>query len=248
MTKTNLNLASVKLISLGAKGIKVQYDRGSSRGSYVFNDEYDVKFKNPLPVELRNKFRMLVEHVVLICKMHESDATKSSIYVHHIISNGGTNFQLRATVHTFDDKTFEIATPKITEDTEYEGFDNVISLINDIYDDVIEYIESDKLIDENQIIMDFIKNKKEVDFSVEELSSEDRVQKAREILEDQGAIVLDQDDYTVTDGPEKTEPVVEEEVKEIPEGSATTETITTEIKESSVEEEPVTVPSPPAWE
>lgn len=250
MGKSKLNLAGVKLVNFGAKGIKVKYDKGAARGTYVFNDEYDVKHKSPIPLGLRDKFRALGSHVADLCLIGEQ-------YVDHIDvtgvqSNGGDQFLITASVKTVDDKHFTVNTPKITEDTEYERFDEVIGVINEIYDGVIEYIESDRLVNDSQIIADFIASQKgESDIDLDSMSEDDQKDKAREILEKGGAIVMDADDYTVEEGSHENGSVEKEENVSIenPVSETADDSESTSVaKEVKMETEVVEAPKDGTWE
>lgn len=228
MKKGNLSLGKVKLVNGGMKGLEATYQQSAERGDYIFNDDHKSTFKAPVPKHLLDLFAKLKEHFVYICRFDSNNGTKEAIEITGVCSNGSSHFIITAKVKTFGNTTFGVSTPKITEDKEYNGFDSVIEIINDIYDGVTKYINDKEVADNKQIVMGF--SEAEEDISV--LSDSEAADRAREYLEKQGAIVMMEDDYdkevdeeasseTINETKEQTEEGVIEERESV--GASTVE-------------------------
>jgi hypothetical protein len=201
-----MKIAAVKLINGGLKGLEVKYETIKTQEGRSFITEHaDVK-KTPVHDGLVSKFRELRTYFGELLgyskEQVESLMANSSIIIHGIQS-GQDDFLIKGQIeisHIAGTKYVAVNTPKITEDDDYSNFSKVMSIVDAIYKETAEFMEGKKQMEDKQIVMDFYSKKKGFDQEdLDELSSldgEELKQKATEILENMGAIVLLQDEVT----------------------------------------------------
>lgn len=212
-----MELYKIKLQKLGLGGVELSYIKTSKKGIYNYNDEYKTKFKAPASLKLREMIQSLDDHLVLICRLNGSEASRESIRVTGVESDSATYFRIYAQVRTFDNTSFEIVTPKIIDGTEYKGFDNVMDVIRDVFEEAKLYVETEKMPSEEFILDMYSEN---INKDLSELSEDEKVEQAREVIEKFGGIVMMDEDYetSVSDVNEKDQGPEDDQSKNIQKG------------------------------
>jgi hypothetical protein len=195
-----MKIAAVKLINGGLKGIQVKYETTKEQDGRTFITEHtDIK-KTPVHQNLIENFRSLRVHMLMLMGYSESQAeslmNNSAVIISEVVS-GAEDFLIKGQLELSNiagTKHITINTPKITEDDEYEGFIEVMKIVDSIWKETKEFIDGKAKMDDKQLVMDFYSKKKGIDEEtmreLDSLEGADLAKKATEILESMGAIVL----------------------------------------------------------
>lgn len=218
--KIDMQISNVKFADGGRHGIVVGYSWVENRGHFDFTNEAPgVKFRAPVNQELRESFEKLREFVIEICRFN--NRFREDVEVTGITSNATSKFLISAKVRTEGNTVFAVNTPLIKEETGYDQFENVIIAIQNIYDQVKEYVEKRKMATPQQIVMAFEKDNADFDKDAfNELSEEDQIKRAEELLIGKGYLTVSpveiiDDDAIVSEEGFGTEIEVIEKKKEV---------------------------------
>jgi hypothetical protein len=187
----NMEIASVKLVNAGLKGIVVTYAQASSRDSRSFIDEHVSKKKAPIHDELEKAFDDLREPLLDICGYPEPEAYVSDVEMTGVTYNN-KGFVLSAKLSILDgEKTINLVTPLIRDGNEYPGFIKVIQTLEKIWEETRSYMAGEKSFSDEQLVLKFNSDKEGFDAdSFKKLSKEEQREIATKVLQDQGSIVF----------------------------------------------------------
>lgn len=210
----NMEIASVKLVNQGLKGIEVTYAQASNKGDRSFIDEHTSKKKAPIHLDLEQAFDKLKVLVLDICSYPDPENYEADVEMTGVkYTNKG--FVLTAKLSILDgEKTINLVTPLIRDGNEYGGFMNVIQVLDKIYEETRSYMAGEKTFSDEQLVLKFNSGKE--GFDVEEfkkLSADEQRDIATKVLEAQGSIIF------------HPEPAGEEVEKEVVEIVATMEVV-----------------------
>lgn len=196
--KIDMQISKVKLVDDGSRGIEVIYNAPEKRGSFDFNNEHTVKYKAPVNTELKVAVAELRQHIIDICRI--DSRYRADVEVTGVSSNATSQFVITAKVRSDGDTTFALNTPLIKDETGYAKFEEAISIIQDIYDRVKDYVEKRLMATPQQIVMAFEKDNKDFDKGeFDELSEEMQIERATQLLSKKGHLVLPPDEITESD-------------------------------------------------
>jgi len=199
-----MNIASVKLVNGGLKGVVVTYSMTSEKDKRSFIDEHVSKKKAPIHEDLEVAFESLGEHLLDICGYTSKD--KDNVSVTGVTYND-KGFVITGKKKILDgDKTINLVTP-LTNGDDYSEYEAVCKVLDTIYSETEDYMSGAKVFSDAQLVMRFNAGKE--DFDVETfkgLSSEEQRDLATTILENMGHIVLLTDDVVPS---EMSEPKLE---------------------------------------
>jgi hypothetical protein len=197
----NMNIASVKLVNDGLKGVVVTYSTTSTKGGRSFIDEHTSRKKAPIHQELETAFESLREHLLVICGY--SKQYLGEVIITSVTYNDKGFIIVGKKTILEGDKTINLVTPLLNDDS-YSEFDAVSKILDTIYLETEDYMSGAKVFSDAQLVMRFNQDKE--DFDVETfkgLSAEEQRGLATKILEDMGHLVLLSDEQ-VLDGPTGT--------------------------------------------
>lgn len=203
-----MEIASVKLVNAGLKGIIVTYAQTSNKDSRSFIDEHTSKKKAPVHEELETAFEDLREPLLDICGYPEPESYITDVEMTGVTYNN-KGFILSAKLSILDgEKTINLVTPLIRDGNEYPGFMKVIQTLDKIYEETKSYMAGEKSFSDEQLVLKFNSSKEGFDVEAfKGLSKDEQREIATKVLQDQGSIVFHPEE-------ESAEDVVAEDVKE----------------------------------
>lgn len=208
----NMQIASVKLVNSGTKGIIVTYAQTSNKDNRSFIDEHTSKKKAPIHEELEVAFESLREPLLDICGYPEPETYVSDLEVTGI-TYSDKGFVLSAKLNILDgEKTINLVTPLIKDGNEYPGFMKVIQILDKIYEETKLYLSGEKSFSDVQLVLKLNSDKEGFDVDAFKLlSKEEQREIATKVLQDQGSIIF--------------HPETEPEVNDTEEGSEEIKTV-----------------------
>lgn len=194
-------IASVKLINGGMKGIEIEYLQPSVKGNVQFFDIYKSKRKAPVHEELEKAFVLTKSHLLDICG-YTLEAEERE-YLMNALSITGVKYGEKGIILIGDlfvlggTRVLKLETPLITDEVEYPDFANLKSIIDNIYSETKEYMDGKKVMSDIQIVARFNAKNEEFDYgSFTKMSKEEQREIATKILEEQGCMVFHNDEIT----------------------------------------------------
>lgn len=218
MSSKTVKLGKVALNKGGFKGLTVTYSKTEIVENVPFSVETPAqKYKRPVHKALTEKFNSLREHIKAICKLSPS-VELADIEMISVTSNEEV-FILSAKVSTFDGKVFAVSTPQLDADSEYSQAEDVLKIIDELYNETMKYLSKKEALDSKQYLIDFVAKtdekklesiglSKDVDFT--KMASGEQRAKMIEALQMTGAIVMDREDIDHEAPVEAVAPVKEE--------------------------------------
>lgn len=217
----DMKINSVKLINGGSKGIEVKYALPNNKDNRSFIDEHTSKKKSPVHSELEETFSWLKEHLLEICG-YSKDHRKTDL---ELVSMTSVKYSDKGFIlkgeRSVPSGFITLETPLISDDSEYEFFGKVISILNGVYEETKSYMSGDKTFSDTQLVLKFKANDKDFDAeSFKSLSAEEQRDFATSILEQMGSLIIHSEEV-IEEGEEEVEPFVfdapiKEEVIEAP--------------------------------
>lgn len=200
-----MKISKVKLIQGGVKGIEVHYLGTSVKDDVTFTDEHVVKYTAPVQKAMKEAFKKLKFHLLAFYRLGKDKYAGESTEITGVTSNG-INFLISGKMKSIGNTTLALNTPNVTEDLDFPDHDTVIEVIDEIYAEVETYVEMDSAIDRKQLVIDYFneKGEKQKVLDVDNLTQDQILDQAREILEKNGAIVMMEDDMEKSDRKETT--------------------------------------------
>lgn len=195
-----MRITKVKMIDNGVRGMEVHYTKGEKKGDMIFENEYVAKIKVPVNGELRKLFIGLEDDFYKLLGL--ADDISSATVLGVSIRNG---VQLSGYVTPGSFGGFGVASMVVTEDGDYPFYLALLQKVNELIDAVTVWMASSTAPKAKQILMDFAEYGKDnlkkslSEYNFDEMTEEDQILKATELLEKSGAIVLMQNE---TDGTE----------------------------------------------
>jgi|GEM_PF-3086626 len=198
-----MNIASVKLVNGGLKGVVVTYSMTSEKDKRSFIDEHVSKKKAPIHEDLEVAFESLGEHLLDICGYTSKD--KDNVSVTGVTYND-KGFVITGKKKILDgDKTINLVTP-LTNGDDYSEYEAVCKVLDTIYSETEDYMSGAKVFSDAQLVMRFNAGKEDFDVeSFKGLPADQQRDICTEILEKMGAMVLLAED----------EAPIEEEITEV---------------------------------
>ena len=193
-----MNIARVKLVSRGLKGIEVGYMRIEKNGGFEYNNEYVGKYKMPVNAVLRSKIGELDEYARGILSLAKGSCMEV-IGIH----GGSDRFQLVCWITTgVGNKGYVATTPLITETDGYDEFEDVQAIITEVYEGVEKYIDGAESITARQFVLDFSEKESKSSLTkdvAESMTDEECTAWMVETLQKRGAIVMMDEDHGLED-------------------------------------------------
>ena len=194
--KKDLKIGSVKLVNGGMKGMEVNYLEPVVKNGNMFMDVHTVKKSAPVSFELMENIGMLGNYLLDACGYTTNELERqillSKLEVTRVDA-GEDNFKIFGKLRVLNgSQVINLQTPKINENLEFDGFNDVMKLIDDIYDGTCEYIEG-KMMSNDQLVLTFYKDKEGFDEKeFNKLPQEERARMATKVLEEMGIIVINE--------------------------------------------------------
>lgn len=196
MKNEDLKIGSVKLKNGGMKGMVVNYIKPVMKNGNMFMDTYDVKKSAPVTFELMDKFAKLGNYLLDICGYTTNELEREQLLgLLEItkLSAGQESFQISGKLKVLGgNQVVSLTTPLIKESMDYGDFEEVMKLVDDIYDDTREYVGG-KMMSETELALRFYKDKE--GFSEDEfnkLPEAERIKIGTRALEELGLIVINE--------------------------------------------------------
>lgn len=196
MKKTEIKIASVKLINYGLKGLVVKH-ASSEKGAkgIVFGMKDQSERNRPIHSELEECIHKLKSKILDICSYTVEPVERESLLENlniTFIEASSDGFKIKADLVVLDGTLITpIETPFIENDSQYPEFHETESLIIDVFQEAKEYLTGTKTMDELEFIAKMNKGNAEFDFeATKALSETERTELYAKFLEEKGCIVL----------------------------------------------------------
>jgi len=186
-----MEIASVKLVNAGLKGIEVTYAQASSKDGRSFIDEHKSKKKAPIHSELEDAFEDLRVPLLDICGYEEPEGLIHDVEMTQV-KYSEKGFVLSGVFKVLDgERTIDLVTPLIRDGNEYKDFVKVASILDRIYDETRSYMSGEKSMSDEQLVLKFNSDNDGFDADTFfKLSKDEQREIATKILQDQGSIVF----------------------------------------------------------
>ncbi len=187
-----MNIASVKLINSGKKGLLVTYSSPYNCKGATSMDGLKHTRRFPIHLELENAFKSLRTVLLDVCDYSKENREKDiqDTAVNEIIYNN-ESFSLKGTKTILDsDKTIPL-TPKNITAEDYAEYESATTILDLIYTETKAYMAGEKEISDDQLILRF--NEGNADFDSESFNKLSDIEKrdiATSLLEEMGCIVI----------------------------------------------------------
>lgn len=193
-----LGIASVKLNSGGAKGLIVNHTKVRVTNGREILDEFPgVKYKSPVAYDILGLFSDLGNYLLDIC-CYTTAEMERKILLNELEVTGVTcdasGFVLTGKLRVLGGgKVISLNTPLIKESDSYEGYDEVMKIIDKIYAEAVEHINGKTMADDDLVRKFYTKDDQtKIDF--ETMGADERKAVATKLLEELGSVVIHRDE------------------------------------------------------
>jgi hypothetical protein len=210
-----MNIKQVKLHNDGFKGVYVEYTepnlRDGKEGKLLRKDKLD----HPIHLGLERPFKDLRFHLLEICNIIHDGMEKKDI--DYAIAQcevtgvkiDGSEFSIIGSKDVFEDKSFKLETPMVSEADGYEHYPSVAILIGKIIEETKLYFRGEVKVSEEELIQRWVDAGKDKDHDTDaynNMTTEEKIEYHRDILENKfGFVVLGNTDFSVEIADEQTE-------------------------------------------
>ncbi len=205
-----MNIASVKLINSGKKGLLVTYSSPYNCKGTTSMDGLKHTRRFPIHLELENAFKSLRTVLLDVCDYSQENREKDiqDTAVNEIIYNN-ESFSLKGTKTILDsDKTIPL-TPKNITAEDYAEYESATAILDLIYKETKAYMAGEKEISDDQLILRFNEGNAEFDTeSFNKLSDIEKRDIATSLLEEMGHIVIHNEELAEEEEPLEGEIIV----------------------------------------
>lgn len=218
-----MNIKKIALTNSGFKGMSIEYAepnlRNGKEGKKVSKDKLD----HPIHLGLEKPFKDLRFHLLEICNIiHEGMAKKDVDYAIAQcevtgVKIDGAEFSIIGSKDIFEDKSFKLETPMVSEADDYEHYASVAILIGKIIEETKLYFRGEVVVSDDELVERWVRADKEKGFNIDafnEMSAEEKREFCQSVLEKSfGCVVLGAEDMAIEHV--STEEVTAEFQKEI---------------------------------
>lgn len=198
-TKQEIQISSVKLINGGNKGIRISYikmmeDKNGRMSISKMNEENDRPI---VGTELLLKFDEFSEYITGINNIEEGKVTATGI------TASASKFLLSGTIECFNgNKKSATNTPLITEQDDYEKWDEVQAKVDELYKMVLSHMETEKyMATDRDIVISANKGKEGFDIeAVNNMTEQELTDLATKHLEKIGCVVMNPNEEDMPGG------------------------------------------------
>lgn len=186
-----MKIKSLKLKLGGLKGLMITYESMKTSEGASFVEEVKLSYRKPVQGELKFKFMDFVDLVKLVCNIKEGATVRVNAIEN--IDMKEEMFSINATVMCEGiERMYDISSPTLSAIDGIDGFAEAFESLKTMLELTSKYLSSNEKIDSRQILMDFQAERpgKLGDVSIDELSQEEQIEKATELLEKLGALVI----------------------------------------------------------
>lgn len=161
-------IGGIKLINTGLKGLEIQYDTIEIIDDVSYDSEDSKKSFRPAHRELKALMKEFVKHLIELTGYKNDSVNEAEFEVTGITANS-SQFLITGKYKCWKDKIIPVNTPLIKESDQYEHFNDVINLVDNVYKEVDLYLSGAKKITKQEVIMDYMKDvKKDDTFTMEQ--------------------------------------------------------------------------------
>lgn len=171
----------IRKISLNVSGLKGLILEGTyetyKENKLVINGFKDT-IRNPIHLELEDKIKELRFFALEVCGLitdstnkHEKQTLLEQADIVSLEFEKGIDgfFKLKCTSRVFDDKTQNLTTPKVDIMDNYEYYDTVMNIIEAILVEVDQYAKGLKKVTDEEIMLTYVRLKKDKDMDLEKV-------------------------------------------------------------------------------
>lgn len=202
-----MNIKKVALSNSGFKGVSVEYTepnlRDGKEGKKLTKDKLD----HPIHLGLERPFKDLRFHLLEICNIiHDGMAKKDVDYAIAQcevtgIKIDGSEFAIIGSKDVFEEKSFKLETPMVSEADGYEHYASVAILIGKIIEETKLYFRGEVKVTNEELVERWVAAGKDKDYDTDaynNMTTEEKQEYLVGILENKfGLVVLGASDYSV---------------------------------------------------
>lgn len=185
----------IRKISLnvsGLKGLILEGTYESYKDNKLVINGFKDTLKSPIHFELEDKIKELRFFALEICGLitdtttkHEKSTLLEQADIISIEFKKGIDgfFKLKASSRVFDTKSQNLTTPKVDVSDNYEYYYTVMNIIEAILAEVDQYAKGLKKVTDEEIMMSYVRLRKDKDMDIERVMKMDSDQRAAYIEE-----------------------------------------------------------------
>lgn len=194
----DIKIAKVTPKRNGVDGLVVTFEkREKATDGLSYNNEYEGRFKMPVPHSLRDKWNELTKHVIKLLCLNAKIPTDSIIF-NWIQCNAAGEIMIAVKIQARHNRWYSAVVPVLISDEEYEGYTEMYDIISEVFLMSARYILNSEVASPKQAMLDFAdtaeREKKSFSFTKDEindLSEEDAMAAYADIMEDRGYVFLE---------------------------------------------------------
>ncbi|MCC7514562.1 MAG: hypothetical protein IT212_07700 [Bacteroidia bacterium] len=186
-------IGGLKLINTGLKGVEIRYETAEIIDGVQYSSEDLKKSFRPAHRELKALMKEFVSPLIELCGYRQENVNPYDFEVTGITA-GTEQFIISGKYRCWGDKVISINTPLIKEGDAYEHFNDVVTLVDNVYKEIDLYLSGVKKITKKEVIVDYMKDvKKNETFKIEDdfssMNDEEWKLMLKEINKDLGIVV-----------------------------------------------------------
>ncbi len=205
-TMSHRKIGGISLINTGLRGIEIIYETVEIISGVSYDSEDKKKSFRPVHRELKGYVKELGKH---LCVLSGHDVSQLVDFEVVSIKAGSDRFLISGKLRCWGDKIVAVNTPLIKEVDEYEEYDKVMELVDNIYKETDLYLRGVKQMKREDVIIDYMKDvKKRVEFvpgDFESMTPEEMEEFFSDINKDLGIVVKMEGGKMVIDSSEEKE-------------------------------------------
>lgn len=163
-----MNIKKIELQSGGFKGATIVFTAQIFKNNRPFLNETVEKRKHPIHVDFENLFKELRVHLIELFKMNSngrlSEAELKTLILEtdvHSIEFDNDSFMIKGESEVFGDKKIDLKTCKVQQSDDYEGYEDVRNIIENLKTEATSYLDGLKLVSDREMMLRYIEAKKD---------------------------------------------------------------------------------------
>lgn len=169
---THRKIGGVKLINTGLRGVIITYETVEILDGVSYTSDDDKKSYRPAHRELKDLMKKLVTPLIELCGYPASDAIGAHQEIDFEVTGvkaSTDSFLISGKLRCWEDKVIALNTPLIKEGDQYESFDDVMKIVDNLYKETELYLSGAKNITKEAIVEDWVRDvKKKSTFKLED--------------------------------------------------------------------------------
>lgn len=194
----DIKIATVAPKRNGIDGLVVTFEkREKAKDGLTYNNEYDGKFKMPVPNSLRQKWNELTPYVIKLLCLNPKLPPDSILY-NSISCNAAGEIKLSVRVLSRHNKWYTTNVPVVVSDEEFDGYTKMYDIVDEVFSLSARYILKSETETPKQTMLNLIEDAevRHKDFGytkedIENMATPEIMDIYVKLMEERGAIFLE---------------------------------------------------------